>query len=223
MRKQKRSKEKHLVIVGKGGHAAVIADAAALSGIYATITQMEIDAQLIEQHPEQAAQMITEWQARHAPCAWIVGIGDNYRRAHLMTQIEKIYAVEWATVCHPNSVVAASAHIDAGSFVAAMAVVGVRCRIGRGCIVNHHASLDHDSQMEAYSSLAPGAITGGQVHIGSRSAIGLGARLIHRITIGNDTVVGAGALVLTSLPAGVVAYGVPAQIMRTRKIDEPYL
>ncbi|GIV39444.1 MAG: hypothetical protein KatS3mg033_1244 [Thermonema sp.] len=223
MRIQKQRKEKQLVIVGKGGHAAVVADAAALSGMYATITHIELDAQWMAQHPEQAAEMIAGWQARCAPCAWIVGIGDNYRRAQLMTQIEALHAVEWATVCHPDSVVAASAHIDAGSFVAAMAVVGVRCHVGRGCIINHHASLDHDSYMDAFSSLAPGVITGGQVRIGQRAAIGLGARLLQRVCIGHDTVIGAGALVLRHVPAEVVAYGTPAQVIRRRRVDEPYL
>lgn len=223
MRIQKQDKEKHLVVVGKGGHAAVIADAAALSGNYGKIEQIEIDWQLLLQNPGHAAAILAEWQERMSPCAWIVGVGDNYRRAQLMQHIEQLLPVEWASICHPQSAVAPSAHIEGGSFIAAMSVVGVRCRIGRGCIVNHHASLDHDSCMEAFSSLAPGVVTGGNVQIGTRTAIGLGARVVHQIKIGKDTVVGAGALVLHSLPPEVVAYGVPAQVIRKRSIDEPYL
>jgi len=34
------------------------------------------------------------------------------------------------------------------------------------------------------------------------------------VTIGQDTVVGAGAVVTKDLPAGVVAAGVPARILR---------
>jgi serine acetyltransferase len=47
------------------------------------------------------------------------------------------------------------------------------------------------------------------VEIGDRTAIGLGANLIHGVTIGADTVVGAGALVVDDLAERVVAYGVP--------------
>jgi maltose O-acetyltransferase len=38
------------------------------------------------------------------------------------------------------------------------------------------------------------------------------------VTIGADTVVGAGAVVTRDLPAGVVAAGVPARVLR--EIDE---
>jgi maltose O-acetyltransferase len=38
------------------------------------------------------------------------------------------------------------------------------------------------------------------------------------VTIGDDTVVGAGAVVTRDLPAGVVAAGVPARVLR--QIDE---
>jgi acetyltransferase-like isoleucine patch superfamily enzyme len=34
------------------------------------------------------------------------------------------------------------------------------------------------------------------------------------VTIGEDTVVGAGAVVTRDLPAGVVAVGVPARVLR---------
>ena len=50
-----------------------------------------------------------------------------------------------------------------------------------------------------------------------------GANVVHGITIGADTVVGAGALVLDNIPERVVAYGVPAVVARSREPGEPYL
>jgi acetyltransferase-like isoleucine patch superfamily enzyme len=104
-----------------------------------------------------------------------------------------------------------------------MAHVGAGCTLGPGSLINTQASLDHDSNLGAFASLAPGAVTGGRVQVGERSFIGLGAQLVHGITIGADTVVGAGSLVLKDLPAGVVGYGSPARVIRTRHADEPYL
>ena len=96
-------------------------------------------------------------------------------------------------------------------------------RIGQGCILNTGSSLDHDSVMEDWSSLAPSVTTGGNVIIGQRSSIGLGANLIHRVTIGQDTVIGAGSLVLNDFPSQIVAYGSPCKVIRPRAIDEKYL
>ena len=47
--------------------------------------------------------------------------------------------------------------------------------------------------------------------------------MIHEVTIGADTVVGAGAVVLGDLPDRVVAFGVPARVVRDREPGEPYL
>jgi maltose O-acetyltransferase len=48
--------------------------------------------------------------------------------------------------------------------------------------------------------------------------LGAGAIVCPGVTIGENTVVGAGAVVTRSLPAGVVAYGNPARV--AREIDE---
>ena len=47
--------------------------------------------------------------------------------------------------------------------------------------------------------------------------------MIHQVAIGAHTVVGAGALVLGDVPDHVVAYGVPATVIRSRDEGEPYL
>jgi serine acetyltransferase len=47
--------------------------------------------------------------------------------------------------------------------------------------------------------------------------------VIHARTIGVHCVIGAGALVLADLPDSVLAYGLPARVVRARKEGEPYL
>src|SRR6185503_15213239 len=45
----------------------------------------------------------------------------------------------------------------------------------------------------------PGPVAGGAVQIDRASFVGLGARVIDHISIGHDTVIGAGALVLEDI------------------------
>ncbi len=52
------------------------------------------------------------------------------------------------------------------------------------------------------------------VHIGRNCWIGAGAIILPGITIGDNTVVGAGSVVTKDLPANVVAVGNPAKIIR---------
>jgi maltose O-acetyltransferase len=50
--------------------------------------------------------------------------------------------------------------------------------------------------------------------IGDNVWLGGGVIVCPNVAIGDDTVVGAGAVVTRDLPAGVVAAGVPARVIR---------
>lgn len=52
------------------------------------------------------------------------------------------------------------------------------------------------------------------VHIGKNCWIGAGAIILPGITVGDETVVGAGSVVTKDLPSGVVAVGNPCRVLR---------
>jgi acetyltransferase-like isoleucine patch superfamily enzyme len=77
--------------------------------------------------------------------------------------------------------------------------------------------------MDEFSSLAPGAITGGNCRIGAYSAISIGAVLRHGINVGEHSIVGAGATVLRDVEPYSVVYGSPARKVRDRVAGARYL
>lgn len=54
------------------------------------------------------------------------------------------------------------------------------------------------------------------VVLGENVWLGAGVRVLDGVEIGRDTIVGAGGVVSESLPAGVVAVGLPAKVVRER-------
>ena len=52
------------------------------------------------------------------------------------------------------------------------------------------------------------------VHIGRNCWIGAGAIILPGVTIGDDTVIGAGSVVTKDIPSGVVAVGNPCRVLR---------
>ena len=104
------------------------------------------------------------------------------------------------------------------------ALTNGRCEaIGDFCILNTNSSVDHDNRLGSFSSLAPRVATGGNVFLDEGSAIGIGAVILHGRKIGRHAVVGAGSVVTRDIPDQTVAYGVPANVVRSRTIGEKYL
>lgn len=90
-------------------------------------------------------------------------------------------------------------------------VVGDDTAFGDGCYVqdNDHGTEPGIPVMRQPQVSAPIAI-GTDVWFGARCVI------LKGVTVGDGTVIGAGSVVVKSLPAGRVAVGVPARVVKTR-------
>lgn len=216
-----------VVVFGASGHAKVVVDAVRSTGV--SVAGLIDDA-----HPPGPGPLDTPvLGGRDALRALldtdridgvVIGIGDNGVRARITAALREDFPeIRFITVIHAAATVAPSARVGAGSVVLAGAVVQPACRVGEGCIVNTRASLDHDSALGDFASLAPAVVTGGGCHIGEQCAIGIGATVLHGVRIGAHTVVGAAALVNRDLPDRIVAYGTPARRVRARVPGDRYL
>ena len=96
-------------------------------------------------------------------------------------------------------------------------------RIGDFTFFATGAQIEHDCVIEEFASVSAGSVLGGLVRIGKYAAVCLGATILDRVSIGENTVVGSGSLVTRSLPASVLAYGAPAKIVRNRQAGERFL
>ena len=63
--------------------------------------------------------------------------------------------------------------------------------------------------------------TSAPITIGSDCWIGANATILKGVTIGSGAIIGAGSVVTRDIPAGAVAAGVPARVMRFREGFQP--
>jgi acetyltransferase-like isoleucine patch superfamily enzyme len=89
--------------------------------------------------------------------------------------------------------------------------------IGARCDLAPRVSLISGTHEEGTLERAAGAGRSDPITIGDGVWIGTGATVIAGSEIGNGTIVGAGSLVNGSIPAAVVAMGVPCRVMRARR------
>ncbi len=99
------------------------------------------------------------------------------------------------------------------------------CRVGPGLYIAHpgHVVVARGTVLGENCTLTPGVVLGhglggenseaGPPRIGNRVYLGPGAKAVGEIEIGDDALVGIGAVVTRSLPARAVAVGNPARVI----------
>lgn len=206
-----------IVVWGAGGHANVVVDAIRVAGagkVEALYDDVSTDG-VAERHglpvwrnPDRLRE-----RAAKGDALLHVAVGDCAARARIAASARAM-GFELLSVRHPAAVVSPSAQVGAGAFLAAGSVVGPSARLGAGVIVNTRASVDHDCAVDDWAHVAPGATLGGRVEVGRESWIGLGASVREGVRIGARAMIGAGAVVLRDIGDDLLAYGVPARIIR---------
>ena len=91
------------------------------------------------------------------------------------------------------------------------AVINSDTKIGKGCIVNTGASVDHDGIVDDFVHISVGAHVAGTVRIGLKTWIGAGATVLNNLSICNNCMVGAGAVVIEDIDEKGTYIGVPAK------------
>ena len=164
-----------------------------------------------------AAQAAAAFQRRQV--SFICMIGDNKIREQQAREAEN---VGWTpvTLVHPSAVIARETVIAPGCYIGAGAIVSPFARLGAHVVINHHVSVGHESVMEDFSQACPGVRISGKCIVGKSALLGSNATLLPGCKVGNAGVVGAGSVVLRSVPASKTVVGVPAKILDGSKNQE---
>ena len=102
-------------------------------------------------------------------------------------------------------------------------------KIGEGFFIDHGMGvvIGETSEIGDNVTIYQGVTLGGTSHqrtkrhptLGKNVVVGVGAQLIGDITIGDNTKVGAGSVVVTSAPANATVVGVPGRVVAVRNPD----
>ena len=184
-----------LLIFGAGGHARVVADALQQAHTDWPLTASDRNdrlclGELLPGIPLAKVDALGPWTG-----ALHVAIGDNRAREKESLALGLHQLV---SVIHPRASVSPHARLAEGCFVAAQAVIAT-------------GAVDHDCTVGAFSHIAPGAVLGGGVRIGSRVLIGSGAVVQPGRSICDGAVIGSGAVVCHDIQQAGTYVGIPAR------------
>lgn len=210
---------KPLMIWGASGHAKVVADIVRRQGEYRAVAFLD-DAQTADNAEEflglplyRKREDIHRLREDDGLEHVVIAIGDCAVRLRL-AQWAREQGYRLARVIHPGAVIAEDVKIGEGTVIAPGVVIAPAAVIGENVILNTSSTVDHDSIIEDGAHLCPGVHAAGRVRVGRAAWVGVGATLSNDVSVGADAFLGAGSVVVRDIPEGVLAYGVPARVVR---------
>lgn len=199
---------KSVVIIGASGHGKVIADIIVNSGdkVLGFLDDADdVQGKKIIGFP--VLGKIADYD-NHRDCEFVIAIGNPYIREKIAIELP----VKWYTAIHPTAVISSlDVEIGEGTVIMANAVVNPSARIGKHCIINTGAIVEHDNILEDYVHLSPNVTLAGIVKVGKSTHIGAGSCTKQVLNIASDCIIGAGSVIVKDITESGTYVGVPAR------------
>ena len=209
-----------IVVFGAGGHAKVVIDVVQKQGRFGIEAIYDDDRNKLDLFGYPIVHdmgQVRRLEVRRG----IIAIGHNWTRFLMLGRIqEAIPDFTFISAVHPFTSLGRNVRLGEGTVVMAGCCINPETLIGSHCIINTHASLDHENVVKDFANVSPGVITGGKVTLEEYCFVGLGAKIIENIRIGAHTIIGAGATVVSSIPEKNLAFGNPCRLIRPVDIGE---
>lgn len=147
------------------------------------------------------------------------GIGEPKTKMNLVKLLNN-ENLQFPTLIHPSSVISNDeVNIGKGTIICAGNIITCNIQIQDFVTINLMCTVGHDTLIKNYCSFMPSVNISGEVEIHECVYVGTGAKIINRLQIGKNTIIGAGAVVSKSLPENCTAVGIPAKPIKFHEND----
>lgn len=141
----------------------------------------------------------------------VISIGDPRIKKKVLNKITNLN-INFPTIIHPNASISSDdVEIGKGTIICEGTIITCNIKIGEFVIFNLMCTVGHDTFIDDFCAFMPSVNISGEVHIQKNVYVGTGAKIINLVEIGENTIIGAGAVVSKSLPSNCTAVGIPAK------------
>lgn len=143
----------------------------------------------------------------------VVAVGAAKIRRQIVERLSVAENIRFATLVDPSVMLSDRVTIGEGTIICAGTILTVDIQIGKHVILNLDCTVGHDAVLGDFTTVYPSANISGCVTIGACTELGTGMQIIQGKTIGEESIIGAGTVVIRDIPAGSKAVGNPARIL----------
>lgn len=143
---------------------------------------------------------------------FVVAIGASRTREKIVSSMKIVNpSIKFGTVIDPSVEMSDLVNIGEGTIICAHTIITVNIEIGSHVIINLDCTVGHDAVLQDFVTLYPSVNVSGITNIGHAVELGTGMQIIQGKTVGDYSIVGAGAVVVKDIPAKCTAVGSPAK------------
>lgn len=150
---------------------------------------------------------------RYVDASLVVCTGKGAAREAIVTRLGERGVADdrYAAVVDASVVVPPSCSVGAGSILLAGVTLTASVTVGSHVVCMPRVVLTHDDVIADYATLCAGVVLGGSVVVGERAYLGMASSVREGRSVGADSMVGMGAVVVRDVPPGQVWAGLPAR------------
>lgn len=202
-----------IVLLGAGGQAKIVLDLIDKNKQYDVLAilddnQLIHNTKLLNQPVVGDLDKIQDYSKNEV--GFIVCIADNLRRKEIFNKVVKL-GYEPLNVIAKTSNISNFAKLGKGIAIADYCNVHPDVTLGDNIIIGPMSSVAHDSLVESHVHLSSGCRLAGNVTIKECADLGTAVSVIPGKTIGENSVLGAGAVVVKDIEPNCLAVGIPAK------------
>jgi sugar O-acyltransferase (sialic acid O-acetyltransferase NeuD family) len=146
--------------------------------------------------------------------SFTLGLGNPVYRKQLSDLISAAGGKLTSAISIKSEIGSFGNSIGEGCTIMSGSVITNGVTIGKGVLVNPLCSIAHDSKIEDFVEMSPGVRVTGHCLIGKYSVLGTNAVILPKVSLGQNVIVGAGAVVTQNIPDNSLVVGVPAVVKK---------
>ena len=142
-----------------------------------------------------------------------VAIGNSKVRKRSVEKMKKMQNVEFPNLIDPSVIIDEKIIKGEGNIICAGTIATVDIEIKNFNIINLDCTIGHDVKICDFVTIYPSVNVSGNVLLNDCVEVGTGTQIIQGKTIGKNTIIGAGSVVIRDIEENVTAVGVPTRIL----------
>ena len=140
----------------------------------------------------------------------VLAIGSSQRKKQIIEELKNC-DLKFATLVDPSVIKSDLVNIGKGTIICAGTIITVNANIGNFVTINLDCTVGHDAVINDYVTVYPSVNISGQTNIGECTEIGTGTQIIQGLSISDNCIIGAGAVITKNLTESGTYVGVPVK------------